>query len=194
MNADQTLRRRVLREHRRLLVPLAVLLVVNVIAYVFFVNPLARSVSNIESREQAAARELASAQQEHRQAAGTLGGKDRAAMELQRFYTEVLPANLPEARNLTFRTLPQLANQFDVLVDRRTMTQPRPERDRDLVRLQSRVELAGRYGDLRSFLHELESWSEFVVIDNITLSEEDEDTGLLQLELELSTYYRAPAS
>jgi hypothetical protein len=33
-----------------------------------------------------------------------------------------------------------------------------------------------------------------VVIDNITLSEEDEETGLLQLELELSTYYKAPAS
>ena len=193
MTGDQALGRRILREHRRVLVPLAVLLVVNVVAYLAIVAPLARSVANIEQREQAAARELASAQQEHRQAAGTLSGKDRAAMELQRFYNEVLPRDVPSARNLWFVRLPQLANQFDVVFDRRTTTQPQERRGSELVQLRTMVELAGRYGDLRSFLHELESWNEFVVIDNITLSEEDEDTGLLQLELELSTYFKAPA-
>jgi Tfp pilus assembly protein PilO len=191
---NEALGRRILREHRRALVPLAVLLIVNVIAYIFIVYPLARNVANIEEREQAAARELAMAQQEHRQAAGTLTGKDRAARELQRFYNEVLPRDLPSARNLTFVRLPQLANQFDIVFDRRTTAQPQARRDSDLVQLRTQVELAGRYSDLRTFLHELESWSEFVVIDNITLSEEDEETGLLQLELELSTYYKAPAS
>ncbi len=193
MTGAQALGRRILREHRRVLVPLAVLLVVNIVAYLAIVAPLARSVANIEQREQAAALELASAQQEHRLAAGTLTGKDRAALELQRFYNEVLPRDVPSARNLTFVRLPQLANQFDVVFDRRTTTQPQERRGSELVQLRTMVELAGRYSDLRSFLHELESWNEFVVIDNITLSEEDEETGLLQLELELSTYFKAPA-
>jgi hypothetical protein len=56
------------------------------------------------------------------------------------------------------------------------------------------MDLAGTYSDLRSFIHELESWREFVVIDNIRLSEEDEETGLLELQLDYSTYYKAPAS
>jgi Tfp pilus assembly protein PilO len=185
--------RRVLREHRRILLPLAVLLVANVVAYAFIVYPLQQRVQNIEGREQAAARELAAAQQEHRQAAGTLSGKDRAAMELQRFYNEVLPRDLSSARELTFVRLPQLANQFDVVFDRRSFAQPTERRDSDLIQLRARVELAGRYSDLRSFIHQLESWREFVVIDNITLSEEDEETGLLELELDLSTYYKAPA-
>jgi Tfp pilus assembly protein PilO len=185
--------RRIAREHRRILVPLAVALVVNVLAYALVVYPLSQRVANIEEREQAAARELAAAQREHRQAAGTLTGKDRAAQELDRFYKEVLPRNLPTARELTFVRLPQLAGQFDVLFARRSMAQPTQPRDSDLVQLRTQVQLAGRYNDVRSFIHELESWREFVVIDNIRLSEEQDESGLLQLQLDLSTYYKAPA-
>jgi hypothetical protein len=149
-------------------------------------------VANIEEREQAAARELATAQQEHRRAAGTLTGKDRAAQELERFYNEVLPANVSAARNLTFTRLPQLAGQFDVVLDRRSFSRPTEQRDSNLVQLSSGVELAGRYNDVRSFLYQLETSPEFVVIDNIMLSEEEEDTGLLELQLDLSTYFKAP--
>jgi Tfp pilus assembly protein PilO len=89
--------------------------------------------------------------------------------------------------------LPQLAGQFDVVFDRRTTEIPEVRLDSNLVPLRTQVELAGRYGDVRTFIHELESSPEFVVIDNITLSEEEEETGLLQLRLDLSTYYRTPA-
>lgn len=193
MSANDSLFRRILREHRRVIVPLAMLIVVNVLAYVVIVAPLARSVANIESREQTAARELAAAQQEHRQVTGALNGKDRAAQELDRFYNEVLPRNLSAARDLTFVRLPQLASQFNIDFHRRTTAQPQRQRDSNLVQLRTQVELSGRYPDLRSFLHELESWDEFVVLDNITLSEEDGESGLVQLELDLSTYYKAPA-
>ena len=193
MTVGSPLFRRIVREHRRLLVPLAVALVANVIAYAFIVYPLAQNVANIEDREQAAGRELASAQQEHRQAAGTLSGKDRAAQELDRFYNEVLPQDLPAARRLTIVRLPQLAAQSDVSFDRRTTSPPEDRRDSELVQLRTRVELAGRYSDIRTFIHQLEASPEFVVIDNISLSEETEDTGLLELQLDLSTYFKAPA-
>ena len=192
MTIASPLLRRVMREHRRVLVPLAVALVVNILAYAFIVYPLSQRVANIEQREQTATRELAAAQRDHRQAAGTLTGKDRAAQELDRFYNEVLPRNLPAARDLTFVRLPQLAGQFEVLFGRRTTSPPLPPRDSNLVQLRTQVELAGRYNDIRSFIHELESWQEFVVIDNIRLSEEQDEDGLLELQLELSTYYKAP--
>ena len=191
---NRALLRRVAREHRRVLVPLGVALAVNIVASLAIVRPLAQNVENIEVREQAAARELAAAQREHAQAAGTLTGKDRAAQELERFYNEVLPRDFVSARSLTYLRLPQLANQFDVVLDRRSTDNPDEQRDSVLTRLRSQVELAGRYGDIRSFLYQLESSPEFVVIDNIMLSEEDEETGLLQLRLDLSTYYKAPAS
>jgi len=192
MKVGSPLARRVLREHRRVVVPLAVALLVNVAAYAFIVYPLSQRVANIEQRDEAAARELAAAQQEHRQAAGTLTGKDRAAQELDRFYNEVLPADLQSARRLWQTRLPQLATQFDVIMDRRSTDLPDEKRDSELIQLRSHVELAGRYSDLRSFIHQLESSPEFVVLDNIRLSEEDEETGLLQLQVDLSTYYKAP--
>jgi Tfp pilus assembly protein PilO len=193
MTVGSPLARRILREHRRVVVPLAVALLVNVAAYAFIVYPLSQRVANIEQRDEAAARELAAAQQEHRQAAGTLTGKDRAALELDRFYNEVLPKDLQAARRLWQTRLPQLATQFDVMMDRRSTDLPDEKRDSELIQLRSHVELAGRYSDLRSFIHQLESSPEFVVLDNIRLSEEDEETGLLQLQVDLSTYYRAPA-
>ena len=190
----RALMRRVMREYRSVLVPLAVALVVNVLAYAFIVYPLAQRVENIEERDAAAARELAAAQRDHAQAAGTLTGKDRAAQELDRFYNEVLPRDVPTARSLTLLRLPQLANQLDVVLDRRTFSDPSQDRDSALIRLRSQVELAGRYDDVRTFIYQLESSMDFVVIDNISLSEEEEETGLLELKLELSTYYKAPPS
>jgi Tfp pilus assembly protein PilO len=187
------LMRRVTREYRRVLVPLGIALLANVLAYAFIVYPLSQRVANIEQREEAATRELLAAQKEHAQAAGTLTGKERAAQELQRFYGEVLPRDLPAARRLTSTRLPQLAQQLDLVMDRRNMEPPTEKPDSTLIPLRTQVELAGRYSDVRTFLHQLESSPEFVVIDNIALSAEDEDTGLLELKLDLSTYYRASA-
>ena len=65
------------------------------------------------------------------------------------------------------------------------------DRDSSLVRYTSKVELAGGYRDVRAFIHELETAPEFVVIDDITLTEEDVEGGLLQLTLQLSTYFQA---
>jgi Tfp pilus assembly protein PilO len=191
--AGRQLVRRIAAEHRRILVPLAVALAVNVAAYALIVYPLSQRVANIEQREVAAARELRAARQEHAQAAGTESGKERAQRELERFYNEVLPRDFSAARRLTFERVPQLAAQFDIAVERRTNEASDQARDSVLVPYRTRVELAGRYSDIRTFIHELESSPEFVVIDNITLSEEDGESGLLELRLDLSTYYRAPA-
>ena len=94
-------------------------------------------------------------------------GKDRAAQELERFYNEVLPTDLAAARRLTHMRLPQIAKQFNVEFYR-----PRCRRRRGRARARScasrtKVELAGRYRDVRAFIHELETAPEFVVIDDI---------------------------
>jgi Tfp pilus assembly protein PilO len=186
-----SLLRRVAREYRRVLVPLVVLLVVNALAYLVIVAPLARRVANIEQREASAQSDLAAAKREYDEANGTLTGKDRAARELETFYSSVLPANLTAARRLTSLRVPQLARQLDIAFDNRSTPVPDRRRDSELVRLTSEVGLAGRYDDLRTFVHQLETSPEFVVIDTIELEEGEEETGLLEVKLYLSTYYRA---
>ena len=188
--SDNALGRRVLREHRRLVVPLIITLVVNLLVYGFLVRPLADRVANIAERDATADQSLAAARAEHAAATGTLTGKDRASQELARFYKDLLPRDLAAARRLTHTRIPQIARQFNVEFFSRTVSPPARAREGSLVRYTEKIDMAGRYRDVRAFIHHLENVPEFVVIDDVSLSEEDEEGGVLALALQLSTYYR----
>jgi Tfp pilus assembly protein PilO len=191
--SDVVLGRRILREHRRLILPLTIALIVNLLAYAFVVSPLSQRVANIAERDAAAERTLAAARKEHADATGTVTGKDRAAQELARFYKDVLPRDLAAARRLTHTRVPQMARDHDVDFYSVTTSPVTHGRDSTLVRYTTKWELAGRYRDVRTFIHQLETAPEFVVIDDVSLSEEDNEGGLLGLTLQLSTYYQAVA-
>lgn len=187
--SDSALARRVLREHRRLVLPLSIALLVNVLLYVFIVYPLSQRVANITERDAAAERALVAARAEHTRATGTLTGKDRAAQELARFYKDVLPRDLTAARRL-MQTVPQLARKFDVEFYSSTVSPPAQGRESTLVHYSTKLELAGRYRDIRNFIHQLEVSPQFIVIDDVSLSEEYDEGGLLEMTLQLSTYYQ----
>ena len=190
--SDSALARRVLREHRRLVLSLTITLIANVIVYGFVVRPLSNRVANIAERDATADQSLAAARAEHAVATGTLTGKDRAAQGLARFYKDLLPRDLAAARRLTHVRVPQIAKEFNVEWYNAAVTPPAKAKESSLVRFSSKVELAGRYRDVRAFIHQLETAPEFVVIDDVSLSEEDTEGGLLLLTLQLSTYYVAP--
>jgi len=103
-STGSTLLRRIGREHRRALLPLAVVVAANVLVYALIVYPMSQRVANIEESSRLAQTDLATARRDFEQANGTLIGKDRAAQELSTFYTDVLPRDLPGARRLTRAT------------------------------------------------------------------------------------------
>lgn len=179
---------RVVREHRRIVLPLAIALGVNVIVYGAVVYPLSQRVANIEQRDRTAEEQLLAAQRDHAQATGTLTGKDRAAAELATFYKDVLPSDLAGARRLTHLRLAQLARESNLKFLNATF-QPLAPRGGTLTQLKIQMALSGTYGDMRAFIHQLESSPEFVVIDNIELGQ-GADGGPLGVTLHLSTYYR----
>ena len=184
--------RRVLAEHRRIVIPLSVALVVNVLAYGLIVYPLSQRVANVTQRDLAAEQALAQAKADYGQASGTLTGKARASTALTTFYNDVLPRDLSGARRLTYLRLAQLARESNLRFESGSYT-PKEERDSTLTRLEIELVLAGSYADIRTFIHALESSPEFVVIDNVELSEGAEG-GNLAVTLQLSTYYRTTAS
>jgi Tfp pilus assembly protein PilO len=186
------LTRRVLAEHRRSLVPLAIGLVVNLLVYAFFVYPLAQRVANVEQRNQEAEQALAAARADFTQAYGTLTGKDRASTELTTFYNDVLPEGLSAARRMTQLRLKQLARESGLRFERESYEEV-ADRDSSLRRLRIRMVLSGDYGDLRTFVHQMETASEFVVIDNVELSQGADGDGSLVVTLEMSTYFREGA-
>lgn len=195
MSADahgMPLVRRIMAEHRRLVIPLVALLAVNSLVYVVAVYPLAQRVANIEQRERAADQELAAARRDFDAARGALVGKERASTELTTFYSEILPSDLAGARRLTYLRLAQLARESGLRYERSTR-EPVSERGSTLTRLQIEMVLSGDYDSMRNFIYQLENAPEFVVIDDVGLAEGALEGSGLQLTLKLSTYYREEA-
>jgi Tfp pilus assembly protein PilO len=180
--------RRVVQEHRRVVMPLLAALVVNVLLYAFVVYPLSDRVANVAQREQTAEAQLQAARREHAQASGALTGKAQASAELATFYGDVLPQGLAGARRLTYLRLAQLARESNLRLQSSRATDTL-ERGATLSRLAIQMELSGSWDDIRGFLYELETAPEFVVIDNVELAQGRDGAGL-SLNLNLSTYYR----
>jgi Tfp pilus assembly protein PilO len=182
--------RRVIEEHRRTVMAMAAVLVINVLAYALVVYPLSRQVADVAGRDTSATAALRDARRAHDLAAGTLTGKDRAATQLATFYKSVLPGNVSSARRLTFLPVFQLASESGLTIGHTTYTYDEQRDPKStLSRLDAKIDLSGSYAEMRSFVHQLEVAPEFVVIDNIELSEDDTG-GDLNVKLELSTYFR----
>lgn len=186
-----TLLRRVFAENRRAITGLGIALAANVLAYAFLVYPLSQRVANVTQRNDAAAKELAAARSENGLVMGTLTGKDRAAAELNTFYTSVLPQDLAGARRLTHLRIAQLARQHNLRYGRAASDPAAGQRNSTLTRLKIEMSLGGTYANMRSFIHSLETAPEFVVIDNVQLAESRENTDAIEVTLALSTYYRS---
>jgi hypothetical protein len=187
---SRPLSQRVFREKRAVLIALLVLAAGNAAFYGGVVFPLQQRVASADQRAATAAAALAAAEREHRMVAETLEGKERAQQELQRFYGEVLPADQSAARRITYLRLAELAQNANLAFDRRTFA-VEEERDSALQRLEITMMLAGSYGDIRRFIHELERGEEFIVISGIELVQRQRDDAMLELTLRLRTFYRA---
>lgn len=180
---------RVIADHRRVLVPLAALLAVNLGVLVLLVLPLRASVQKGGARAEESSRALIAAQAELAGAEGTRDGQAQANRDLQRFYREVLPANVSAAQRLTHSKLSLMARAHDVEFQQ-SATSPETLRDSSLERLLVRYTLSGDWDDVQQFIHAVETLPDFVVIDNLTLTEGTDD-GALTLLLSVSTYYLA---
>jgi len=180
---------RVVEEHRRTVYLLIAAFIGNVLLYAFVVYPLAQRVANVEQSTMAAERTLAAARAEHNKASGTFTGKERAAKELATFYTTVLAQDMTGARKLTYGRMRRLAEQSHLSYDRANY-ETETERDSHLTKFKVKMELEGNWADIRTFIHAIETAPEFVVIDNVELSESANGRAALKVAVALSTYFR----
>jgi Tfp pilus assembly protein PilO len=173
-----------------MVIPVLAGLALNVVLFVAVVYPLSVRVRSADARAQAATQQLQAAQREDAEARGISQGRDRTDQALKAFYKDVLPSSHAEARQATFSRLTQLAEQHNLEQSRRS-TDPTQERESSLARLQISMTLEGNYEDIRRFIYQVESGSDFIVIDSITLRQGLEAGAPLTLALALSTYYLA---
>ena len=183
------LARRVFAEHRTLTLLLLGLIGANMVIAVLVVPPLAARVANVTERDTAAEEALASAQQSYAEAAGLLTAGDRTETELDRFYGEILPQGLAGARRLTQSRLVQMAQSAGLTYER-TAVEPVSRGEDTLARLAVQLQLSGRYEAVRRFLYELDTAPAFVVVENVAVGGQGNESGTLTVEIELSTYFR----
>lgn len=180
---------RAVSEHRRWLVPAAILLAVNVLVLMLVVLPLRQSAASASQRAEASTQALHAAMAELKDAEGTRDGQAQAAADLDRFYAGVLPPDLPTARRITHVKFSQLARTHDIRFEGGAST-PEDLRDSSLERLHVTYQLTGDWDDIRRLVYDLETGADFIVIDNVQLSEGQQANAPLSLTLDLSTYYR----
>ena len=182
--------RRILREWRAVVVPLAAAAVLNIAAYVLIVYPLSLRVSATELRQRSAELQLAAAEREYAASRAMLTSKDRADVELREFYGEILPDDLAGARRIampglrSWRRTPTCATS-DAATNRTRTTRVPCRRSRSpwCSRASTR--------NVRRFIHDLEIAPEFIVIEDVALAEGAEPNAPLTLTLQLATYFRA---
>jgi len=169
-------------------------LLLNVVVYGFVVYPLGVKSATAVDRAAAAATARQAAERDMAAATALVAGKTTAEQELATFYQKVLPPSLDAARRLTYAKLPALARKANVkLEERRSDIDQQRQKNSRLGRLQTRIVLEGDYESLRQLLYELEATPEFLILDDVTVSQ-SEASRPLTLTLDVSTYYRLGAA
>ena len=184
-----TLLNRILHEKRTLVTIVATILVLDLLSYGLAVS-WSNRVSQAETRAAQAAAQLVEARANHAAVSETNANRANADEQLQRFYTDVLPVDLADARSISSPFLVKLAEDTNLVLERRTSV-PEKERESLLARLRTTMVLAGAYEDIRQFIYEIETAPEFILIEEVVLSQGDESDEELVLTLGVSTYYWA---
>ena len=184
---------RVLRDYRSWLVPLGAVIAINLGVLLSIVLPLSRSVDTGERRATASAQALAAATADFESAEATRRGQAQATSDLDRFYSQVLPADPAAARRVTHLKLSKLARAHDVAFER-SAASPEAVTDSELERLKVSYGFSGSWNDIRQFIFDIETSDDFLIIDNVMLSEGADSNSPLSLTLDLSTYYRSMGS
>ena len=189
MTSTGDLVQRILSERRGVVVPLALVALVNLGFYALAVYPLSLKVSSSEHRAAAARAQLATAERDNKDVRSTLSLTEQAGKDLGRFYKDILPADLTAARRQTYEHLAALAREHNLAIARRSYDVDEGYKGR-LERLGIGMELTGDYADMRDFIYDLETSPEFVTIERIALGEDSQQEDALTLSISLSTYYR----
>jgi hypothetical protein len=188
-----TLWRRILAEKRAAIIPLVLGIVGNVAAYALWVYPLGVKSAGAQDRATAAARGLQGAERDYAAARALVAGKSRAEEELSTFYDKVLPADQGSALRLTYATLPAMARKTNVRFVGRRFDTEEPKKDARLGVLKVHMSWLCDYASFRRFIYEVESAPAFVIIDEVSIAQND-PTKPLSVSLALSTYYRLGAN
>jgi type IV pilus assembly protein PilO len=187
-----TLLQRVFREKRRVIAPLALFAIANVVLYAVVVFPLSHQVVSAEAEAREQHQQLNAARLDLKNARATVAGKTQADVNLQKFYKDVLPGDQAVARRLTYTRLAELAHEANVTLEH-AVNSVAPVKGSTLSKLTTTYSLSGEYRNVRKFIYSLETAPEFIVLENVGLTSggEQQPNRSLAVNLVIATYFRS---
>jgi Tfp pilus assembly protein PilO len=189
--------RRVFQERRTILLPLVVVVLANVGVLVLGVLPMRQSVAGLREERTQAAFNLSLARLIEKQAKNARGSKERADVELKKFYTEYLPGDFSSARRLVAMQFLADAAKEAGLTIQRGQAEPSDLKDSQLQRVTAKVTLSGDYNNIRRFLYAVETAPEFVIIERVALAQASNQQSskgdALDVTIDVATYYLSDA-
>ena len=130
------------------------------------------------------------AQREDNEARGMAQGRDRTDAALKAFYKDVLPSQLRAGAQCDVPCGCRSSPSSTISNLRRGGTAiPNPRKTPRSRACRCRCRCSGDYDDIRRFIYQVESGSDFIVIDSIALAQSTEPGAPLTFDLSLSTYY-----
>ena len=181
--------RRIFTENRISTTLVVTGLLTTTVFYFGGVYPLERRVDQARALNAGTSRELDDVQAIYEKVRARLEREELATADIESFYAEILPKDLPTARDIAYVKLADLAAAKNLVMERRN-TQSVLDEFGGLVRLQTDMLLAGQWVDIRSFIATLEGGSDFLVIEDIVLSQREDRAAPVALAIEVATYYR----
>lgn len=178
------------RDARRILGVLLALLLLDCLFFAIFVYPKVKETTALRAEKDSFTSVLSDTKQ-HTEALGASLERVRAQEKgLESFYGEILGTKQAKMVEIE-REISKIATEFRI--DPREVrydTEELPEGhvERFLIQLP----LQGDYQNLRSFIERVERSQNFLVIDRVVLSGTKEGGVLLQLNVDVATYFNAP--
>ena len=187
--------RRVFTERRRVVLPVLVALLASIAVLVLGVLPLKRAVVSAQDNSLQQFASLANARKEDMQAKAARTGKERADTELEKFYAEILPRSYAGAIDILDHWLGDAAEEVQLRF-RSGQWDTEDVRDSSLTKVTGKVTLTGEYNNIRKFLYNLETATEFVIVESVELSQSNvnQANSALEVALAVATYYVSPAT
>ncbi|HVN79798.1 MAG TPA: type 4a pilus biogenesis protein PilO [Terriglobia bacterium] len=166
---------------------LLALVAANIPLYFVFVRPEGEAVSIEAQRMEQASREL----REKKSAIDMVIDIEKKLAESRKARKEF------EARYLFSRgkVSSELLNELDQICAQAGLLRNRvafsygAESEFGYQRLSLTLPVSGTYSNIRKFLNVLETRSKLIIVDSMVLQSEKEGTGLIQMDMNLSTYF-----
>ena len=135
---------RIFAERRAVVVPLALFLLANIGVLLGVVWPMQRAVNGADEAHYQATKSLAAARKLETEWKAKRNSKDRADLELRKFYSEILPTNFRTARASSPTSSSSESATESKLVLRSGQWEPEPIKDSTLTRVSGTVTLRRR--------------------------------------------------